>query len=104
MARDDSGASEAEKVAVMKTLYHEWPGAVSALIADQTSPHGIVFRALLLTAGILSLRADLGALSPGAAGANGPALFHALRVRSVRGPSASRRLRSLGSGTSSSAA
>ena len=80
MARDDSGASEAEKVAVMKTLYHEWPGAVSALIADQTSPHGIVFRALLLTAGILSLRADLGALSPGAAGANGPALFHALRV------------------------
>ena len=59
-----------EKVAVMKTLYHEWPGAVSALIADQGSPHGIVFRALLLTAGILSLRADLGALSPGAAGAS----------------------------------
>ena len=81
MARDDSGASESEKVAVMKTLYHEWPGAVSALIADQTSPHGIVFRASLLTAGVLALRADLGALSPGdRVDHTGPALFHALRV------------------------
>ena len=75
-----------------------------ALIADQSSLHGIVFRALLLTAGILSLRADLGAFAR-AAGANGPALFHALRVVALgAGPSASRRLRSPGSGISSSAA
>ena len=78
MARDDSGASEAEKVAVMKTLYHE--SAPSPPSSPTRVRRTASSSARSSSPRASSRSAPTSAPSLPQRAANGPALFHALRV------------------------
>jgi len=53
-----------QKESTMKKLFAAFPSTVSEMIHEQGQPHGMIFKACMMAGSVLSLRADMGALTP----------------------------------------
>ena len=64
----DESAPLAQRIAVMKQLFSSFPTTVSEMVHSQEEDHGQVFKALMMIAGVLTIKIDFADLTPCAGG------------------------------------